>query len=118
VEELDQEEQEEYLKALNNLEKNAQVEDVQNHEGWKIFETAWRHVAELSKKKLATINPDDRLSIIKLQVNVNFYENVLKETINNINKAATNSYEFAYDKGWLQEMGSHVTQRKFRKNKK
>ena len=112
---LDNEDQEEYLKILKQLEDNAQIEELEKQEGWKIFDKAWKQIAAVANRKLASVNPDNKLDIIKLQSHVRFYENVIPETKNIIRKMAKNSYEFAEDKGWLHELGSFLTQRKFKK---
>lgn len=62
---------------LERLSKADCATRLKNSDEWKLFEESCRRVAENAKNKLSIVDPDNKIEIVRLQLKVSIYGDVV-----------------------------------------
>jgi len=95
---------EDFTEVMAKLENAAFVEQVLKSEEWGIFRKAWKQIADGAREALTTVPPTDYEKIIQLQLQAQFYDHILDNTVKLYKEEGQVAYEHAKERGWLRNI--------------
>lgn len=99
-------ERKEWEDLVLKLEDKQRLERLLQSEDWSVMHKAWGNIASAAKHNLTVIDPEDKMGIIKLQLFVAFYENVIPKTISEYRLMGEEAYAAAKENNWLGRVGA------------
>jgi hypothetical protein len=97
-------EDQDFKEILEKLEDGKMMEMCLNSPEWKPWRKAWKYLAKQAKETLLTVNPDDKTQILRLQLQAQWYDSILENTIKQYRLEAEEAYEAAKDRGWIDSV--------------
>lgn len=98
---MEDKEREEYRAVLDRLNDGARMEKMLHSDDWKAFNAATKYIAEKANKALKTVDPADQNAIVRLQLQAQFYEDVIPQIIQQYKAEAEEAFEAAKQQDWL-----------------
>jgi hypothetical protein len=109
VEERD-EEKEFYFSTIAKLEDAHYLDEVLKSDKWEVMRRVWSAQRDLAQQQLNGANPDDKTSIIRWQIMIDFYDNVIPRSIEDYKRRGKEAYETAQERGWLSKVAIYLKQ--------
>lgn len=108
MENLSSKERDEILKRIEN---GAILEKIQKDPEWEILQDAFRYVRDRAVEGLRTVDPNDKTQILRLQLQADFYDDVLPNIVKQIRTEAEEAYEAAKEHGIVSHVLSYFKAR-------
>lgn len=108
---LSEKEQErlEFQQTLEKIEDKDFLERVLRSEEWSVFRKAWEQTRAHAQHKLNGIDPNNTNEIIRLQIMIDFYDNVLSRSISTYRELGRQALRIAREEGWLDRIAAVFT---------
>ncbi len=101
-------EKQELYRTLEKIEDKDWLEQTLKDEKWQVWHKVWEQTRDWAQHKLNGIDPKDTHGIIRYQIMIDFYDNVLKRSIENYRALGKEALEIAEEKGWLNRLGTYL----------
>lgn len=98
----------EFYQTLEKIEKLDWLEATLKDEKWSVWTQVWEQTRDWAQHKLNGIDPNNTNEIIRLQIMIDFYDNVLKRSVENYRQLGKEALEIAQEKGWLNRLGTYL----------
>jgi hypothetical protein len=104
--ELSEKEQEkkDFYETIEKLENKDFLEEILRSEKWRVMRDAWKQTRDWAQNELNGVDPNDTNKIIRLQVIIDFYDNVLPRSIANYRELGRMALEQAKANGWIDRI--------------
>jgi wobble nucleotide-excising tRNase len=102
-EDLKQQERD-FQEITKKLEDAAMMERLLKSPEWKVWNDAWQYLADQAKNALKVVDPDNKTQIMRLQLQIQFFEDVIPNTIKQIKLEGEEAWEAADSKGWMRSV--------------
>jgi hypothetical protein len=108
--ELNEKEQakQEFYDTIAKLENKDLLEKVLRSEEWRVMRDVWKDTREMAQHRLNGIDPNDTNEIIRLQIMIDFYDNVLPRSIANYRSLGRDAFTIAKENGWLNKVATYL----------
>lgn len=93
-----------FYATIQKLENKDFLEEVLRSDKWRVLRDVWKQTRDWAQTKLNGIDPNDRNEIIRLQIMIDFYENVLPRSIANYRSLGRDALELAKEQGWIDRI--------------
>lgn len=100
-----------YQEVLGKLEDAAFLDIVQNSDEWKVLHRAWKHIRDKGRDSLCVVDPHDWKRIAIIQLQCQFYDDVIGNTLRVIKEEGKEAYEAAKERNWLQRVMGYIKER-------
>lgn len=97
-------ERQEFHALLEKIEDKERLEKVLKSEDWGVWRKVWAQTRDWAQHELNGIDPNDTKKIIRLQIMIDFYDNVLKRSIENYRMLGKEALEIAKERRWLDRL--------------
>ena len=98
----------EFYETVERLENKDLLEEVLRSDKWRVMRDVWKATREMAQNRLNGIDPNDKNEIVRLQIMIDFYDNVLPRSIANYRTLGRDAYETAKAQGWLDKVAAFL----------
>lgn len=105
--ELDEEKQF-YFDTISKLEDAHFLEEILKSEKWEVMRRVWLKTRDWAQQKLNGEDPNNTLAIMRWQMMIDFYDNVLQRSIEDYRRLGKEAYDNANNNGWLGKIAIYL----------
>lgn len=102
------EDKEFYFSTIAKLEDAHYIDEVLNSEKWEVIRRIWLQTRDFAQHKLNGENPEDKIAILRWQMMIDFYDNVMERSIQEYKKLGREAFDAADQNGWLGKLGLYI----------
>lgn len=101
-------EKHEFYQTLEKIENKDFLEQCLKSEEWSVWRKVWKDTRDYAQLQLNQIDPKDTLGIMRLQMAIDFYDNVLKRSIETYRTLGKEALGIARENGWLDRLATYL----------
>ena len=100
-----EEEKQLYFETIAKLEDQSYVQEIMQSEKWEVIQRVFKKNRDYAQLRLNGEDPDNKTAILRWQIMIDFYDNVLPQEIDAYKRLGKEAYETADANGWLHKLG-------------
>lgn len=98
----------EFYETIEKLENKDLLEKVLRSDEWRVLRDTWAQTRAWAQDKLNGIDPNDKNEIIRLQIMIDYYDNVLPRSIANYRMLGRDALEISKANGWIEKVATYL----------
>lgn len=98
-----------FYETIEKLENKDFLEEVLRSDKWRVLRDVWKQTRDWAQNELNGCDPNDTHKIIRLQVIIDYYDNVLPRSIANYRTLGRDALELAKANGWVDRIAKVFT---------
>lgn len=105
-----EQEKADFYATIEKIENKDLLETVLRSAEWRVMRDVWKFTRDWAQTKLNGIDPNDKNEIVRLQIMIDFYDNVLPRSIANYRSLGRDALELAKENGWIDRVAKFFKQ--------
>ncbi len=97
-----------YFDTIARLEDAHFLEEVLKSEKWEVLRRVFEKNRDWAQQRLNGEDPDNKTAILRWQIMIDFYDNVLQQEIESYRRLGKEAYERASEMGWLDKLSIYL----------